>query len=544
MNTSQTLAPGTLLYNGDYRIVRVLGRGGFGITYLAENVNLEKRVAIKEFFPQGMYNRDGVSGYASVGSVDNNEIVDKLKKKFLKEARRLAGLRDDSIVAVSNAFEENGTAYYVMDFIEGRDLQTIVREEGPMAVDRALRYVRQVGDALDYLHDRRINHLDVKPANILVDPSKDRAVLIDFGLSKQYDENDHQTSTTPVGVSRGYAPFEQYKAGGVKEFSAPTDVYSLGATLYYLLTGERPPEANELVEDPLVIPSSVPDWLRSVILKAMAYRRADRYQTVSDFLADLNATKCSQKTENSEDITIIDADPVEVKIEPQTNPNQEMKTPVGKIFIWVIIALVVGGVVAYFTVREQLGDYDPQKVYMDSIAKAQEAQVSVQTPEVGVEGLIHHTPSNLDLCVTLNGKTGFISEDDWKKLSSNEKNQVTKKGLYVSGEGQRFLLALEDLQEEPINWDDAMAKYGSRLPSKSQARVMGNNCKAINIALSVYGGRTMDTHGYENWYWTRTEDDSSRAWLVSMYYGLVGNYTKTLTYRVRAVAPAPVASAM
>lgn len=367
MNTSQTLAPGTLLYNGDYRIVRILGRGGFGITYLAENVNLEKRVAIKEFFPQGMYNRDGVSGYASVGSIDNNEIVDKLKKKFLKEARRLAGLRDDSIVAVSNAFEENGTAYYVMDFIEGRDLQTIVREEGPMAVDRALRYVRQVGDALDYLHDRRINHLDVKPANILVDPLKDRAVLIDFGLSKQYDENDHQTSTTPVGVSRGYAPFEQYKAGGVKEFSAPTDVYSLGATLYYLLTGERPPEANELVEDPLVIPSSVPDWLRPVILKAMAYRRADRYQSVDTFLKDLQI----------QDNTDILDDVKQVKVEVNNKRNKRW-LPV--LIIILFAAFAIGGWFLY------------QKLSKDDTKPTAENKTEVITQEKNDD-----TQGNIDL---------------------------------------------------------------------------------------------------------------------------------------------------
>lgn len=289
MDTSRTLQPGSMLFNGHYRIVSVLGRGGFGITYLAVVENLDKQVAIKEFFPRGMYNRDDVSGYVSVSNSDNDVLVTKLKAKFIKEARRLASLSHDSIVAVSNAFEENGTAYYVMDFIDGRDLQRIVRNNGPLPVDVAVGYIRQVGSALDYLHSLRINHLDVKPANILVDTAHNRAILIDFGLSKQYDSDDRQTSTTPVGVSHGYAPGEQYVPGGVKHFSAPTDVYSLAATLYFMLVGERPPSANELTEQPLVFPAGIPYYIQTAISKAMRNARSDRYPTVAAFLAALRS---------------------------------------------------------------------------------------------------------------------------------------------------------------------------------------------------------------------------------------------------------------
>lgn len=286
-NSEQTLRPGARLFNGVYRIDRVIGRGGFGITYLAYNENLEVAVAIKEFFPKGMYNRGFDSTSASVASQDNAVLADKLKAKFVKEAKRIARLRHDSIVGVSNTFEENGTAYYVMDLIEGCDLQALVKDKGPLTVERAVNYVTQVGRALEYLHSLRINHLDVKPANILVDNNTGRAVLIDFGLSKQYDNSGHQTSTTPVGISPGYAPMEQYKSGGVEDFSAPTDVYSLGATLYYLLTGQRPPEAMALGDEILVFPSTVPDYIQKAIIRAMKPQRAERYQTVAEFLSAL-----------------------------------------------------------------------------------------------------------------------------------------------------------------------------------------------------------------------------------------------------------------
>lgn len=325
MEQTQTLRPGTLLHKDDYRIVSVLGRGGFGITYLAVVENLGKKVAIKEFFPSGMYQRDGISGFACLGSTDNAEMSDKLKAKFLKEARRMAQLRHESIVAVNNAFEENGTAYYVMDFIEGRDLQSIVRTGGPLSVDVAVKYICQVGSALEYLHGQKINHLDVKPANILVDPVHNRALLIDFGLSKQYDSNDRQTSTTPVGISHGYAPNEQYKPGGVSQFSAPTDIYSLGATLYFLLTGTTPPTASELVEEPLRFPPTMLAYIQDAIRRAMAFTRADRFQTVADFLAALSPGVPTPIWNYTE--------PVEIEVEMPQKIQRNWLKPIMIIFV-------------------------------------------------------------------------------------------------------------------------------------------------------------------------------------------------------------------
>ena len=227
------LKSGTMLRNGTYRIERILGQGGFGITYFATDLSLERCVAIKEFFPREYCDRNKSTSHVRVGTSSNTELVLRLKVKFIKEARNIAKLDHAGIIKIHTAFEENNTAYYVMDYIDGRNLNEIIRNSGPLSEAKSIKYITQVGEALDYIHSRKINHLDVKPANIMIRRYDDRPILIDFGLSKQYDENGNQTSTTPTGISHGYAPMEQYKVGGVSEFSPQTDLYSLAATLYY-----------------------------------------------------------------------------------------------------------------------------------------------------------------------------------------------------------------------------------------------------------------------------------------------------------------------
>ena len=292
MNT-QYLSSESSLQGGRYRIVRMLGSGGFGITYLGTQTGLERNIVIKEFFMTDYCLRDEYSNLLTVPTVSNVEFVERFKDKFLKEARHIAQLKHPNIVNIIDVFEENGTAYYVMDFIEGGSLVEKVQREGSLPENMAKRYILQIADALNYIHQRYMNHLDVKPGNIMLSRN-DNAILIDFGLSKQYDsQTGHQTSTTPVGISHGYAPMEQYKEGGVSEFSPETDIYSLGATLYYLLTGARPPVSQEINEDGLPL-----DQLKakniswptiSAIINAMKPRRKERTHDINTFIAELNA---------------------------------------------------------------------------------------------------------------------------------------------------------------------------------------------------------------------------------------------------------------
>ena len=281
------LREGSELQNGKYRILRVLGQGGFGITYLAENTFFEKKVAIKEFFPKDFCGRDNTS-HLTLGTQNNADTVAKLKYRFLKEAKNIAKLDHPGIVKIHDIFEENNTAYYVMDYIEGENLNEMVKRNGPLSEEKAVEYLRKVGDALEYIHSRNMTHFDVKPANIMVRRSDDQPILIDFGLSKQYDMHGDATSTLMQGVSHGYSPIELYNPGSLSSFSPQTDIYSLGATLYFLLTGSVPPSASDALENGITIPSTISEANATAIQNAMAVSRGKRPRTMSNFIENLS----------------------------------------------------------------------------------------------------------------------------------------------------------------------------------------------------------------------------------------------------------------
>ena len=283
------LQAGTYLQGDKYRIIRCLGNGGFGITYLAEHELAGRNVCIKEFFPKEYYDRDEDSRSVRLGTRGSAEIMDVYKQKFMKEAKTIARLDHPNIIRIHDVFAENGTAYYVMDYVEGDTLSAMVKSRGALVESEALSYVRAVADALAYIHEQRIMHLDIKPANIIMRGRDNRAILIDFGLSKQYDAEGNQTSSTPVGISAGYAPMEQYQQGGVKEFSPETDIYSLGATLYYLVIGNVPPQAATIVDEGLPeLPSHLSKGVRSAIERSMEIQRKRRPHSIKEFLALLD----------------------------------------------------------------------------------------------------------------------------------------------------------------------------------------------------------------------------------------------------------------
>lgn len=274
----------TLLQGGKYRIVRFINSGGFGCTYEAEHVMLEKRVAIKEFFVKDFCNRDERTAHITIGTVSKKGLVDKLRRKFIDEAKGLCKLQHPGIVSVSDVFEENGTAYFVMDYIEGKSLSDIVSVVGALSEQRALRYIRQAAAALKYVHANNRLHLDIKPANIMID-SNDNAVLIDFGASKQYDEQDGENTSTLLGKTPGYAPLEQM-GNDVVKFMPATDIYALGATLYKLLTGITPPSSNLLATGEYLppLPGSISPSVCIAIDAAMQTRKDKRPQSVEAFL--------------------------------------------------------------------------------------------------------------------------------------------------------------------------------------------------------------------------------------------------------------------
>lgn len=299
----------TSLQNRRYAIQKTLGQGGFGITYLAyDNVN-RKQVAIKEFFMKELCNRNGKTHHMSVPSTGSRKLVDKFRAKFLKEANTIANLSHPNIIKIYDIFEENATAYYAMEYIPGGSLADMLKKEPEQRLSEveALHYLRQVAGALNYIHMLGINHLDIKPDNILDDNG--RAVLIDFGVAKRYDNDGHQTSTTPVGLSHGYAPLEQYKSGGVAEFSPATDIYSLGATLYKLITGQTPPDANDVLENGLPdIEDMMSTQCADAIKKAMRSKRAYRQQSIDEFLNMLPQEETIEATADDDDVEIVEAE--------------------------------------------------------------------------------------------------------------------------------------------------------------------------------------------------------------------------------------------
>lgn len=275
----QHLLPNTTLQCGKYRIVRMLGQGNFGITYLAEQLNPKRTVAIKELFlsVQGVNDRLGSS--VIVPNIRNKQIFEQQITKFKKEAKRIMSLHNEHIVPVYDLFDENDTAYYVMEYVEGESLADKMNAMGhPFSIDEVQNIFPQILDALTEIHSHQILHLDIKPGNIMID-CNGLVKLIDFGASKQL--TSEETALTGFYFTRGYAPSEQ--TGMLfNKFGPWTDIYAVGATMYNLLTSKSPTQfdieefnPNEIPEDDLGIMYLLIDWM-------MQPKRQDRPQQAVD----------------------------------------------------------------------------------------------------------------------------------------------------------------------------------------------------------------------------------------------------------------------
>ena len=297
------LQVGTVLH-GTYKIESYLASGGFGNTYLAKNIEFDETYAIKEFFVKGVCQRDGNSTTISVSNAENTNSFEQQREKFKKEARRLRSLSNPHIVKVYDLFEENGTAYYVMDYVDGENLSArLKRTNAPLTESAVLNYLNQILDGLEAIHNEGMFHLDIKPANIMVD-SHDIVKLIDFGASKQLSTVGGATMSTGISYTNGYAPSEQM-AQSYDKFGPWTDFYALGATMYKLLTNQDPPSVSDLSEDEtedkhLALPMpNVSEEMKKLVVWMMQVNRLKRPKNVGEIICILQQSSIA--TSNNEE---------------------------------------------------------------------------------------------------------------------------------------------------------------------------------------------------------------------------------------------------
>lgn len=370
--------------NNKYMVEKVLGAGGFGITYrvVTYHGNIAVRFAVKEYFPSNMCER--VDGRLSYSGPVKNDVENGLES-FIAEAERLKAqnIHHPNIVGINEVIRTNNTAYYVMEYITGRNVRDYLMKERdgkPLPEDEALELIGPVLSAIAMLHNHKITHLDIKPDNIVLSPVEDsdglRPVVIDFGLSKHYDEKGNATSKVKfIACSPGYAPNEQYQDGGIATFTPQADIYALGATLFFMLTGKDPAVAANISRDKVLaaLPSTVSEKTRNAIANAMRPDKSERTQSVSKLANDLGI-KLDTKSESN--LT------VPISLGNSSSPLSKITDNIGKIGKITGIVAAVAVVIALLASLFGGSDSDKEALPVVSDSTATVIEQPVQTDTV------------------------------------------------------------------------------------------------------------------------------------------------------------------
>ncbi|MBO5744545.1 MAG: PASTA domain-containing protein, partial [Clostridia bacterium] len=279
------LLPGTIL-NGRFHVGIALGEGGFGITYIGRDTKLDMKVAIKEFYPSGYVNRSNTISPKVNNSVseDRRDFFEKGRERFLKEAQILAKFSGEpGVVDVRDFFEENNTAYIIMEYLDGVDLKTYLKKNGTLTPDHTVQLLMPVMNSLKKVHGKGLIHRDISPDNIMV--IGDKVKLLDFGAARTVSAEANKSLS--VMLKPGYAPEEQYRSKGNQ--GPWTDIYALCATMYKCITGITPDDATQRVfSDEVKMPSAlnvaIKPELEKAIMRGMSVHQADRYQSVEDLI--------------------------------------------------------------------------------------------------------------------------------------------------------------------------------------------------------------------------------------------------------------------
>ena len=311
----------------------MLGQGTFGITYLA-STSYGESVAVKEFFMREINGRNG----SSVTSGNKKGLVDYYRKKFVREAGNLSKLHHPNIISVREAWAENDTVYYSMEYLDGGSLDNLILSEGGLTEADALRYTREMATALMFMHNNKMLHLDLKPSNVML--KHGHAVLIDFGYAKQYAADGLPESSATIGKGTlGYAPIEQNNPNEWKEFPVTMDIYALGATMFKMLTGHTPPEASEVLNNGFpygeMQACGIDPAITKVVSAAMAPLKKNRIHTVEALVAMLSGLKGRSRKPTSkvfadvDEVTVVEASPapsVSATITPSTMPQEKISS--------------------------------------------------------------------------------------------------------------------------------------------------------------------------------------------------------------------------
>lgn len=307
----RVLAPGIWLKNR-YMVGRVLGAGGFGITYLSFDSQTRQRWAIKEYFPVEWASRTPGTNMIVSNSRSTDEYYFHGKEVFAGEAKTLLHLKNNpAVVNVIDFFQENGTAYLVMEFLDGATLEEYMKERrAPLPIELANRVVKEIGDALTLIHKNMFLHRDVSPDNIIL-THRNEIKLIDFGATRVYAL--HSPKKMSVLVKPGFAPLEQYSSSG--EQGPWTDVYALAATYYYLVSGTKPPSAPERLTGTALVSlrslnPAVTKTMERAIYHALQTNWETRPQNMKKFISEmgLNENYFVQKKDVHSLRTVSDTD--------------------------------------------------------------------------------------------------------------------------------------------------------------------------------------------------------------------------------------------
>ena len=509
------LRVGTVLH-GTYRIDKALASGGFGNTYLATNIEFEERVAVKEFYMKGVNQREDDQTTVSVSNRENTEQFEEQREKFKKEARRLRQLSNEHLVRVHDLFEENGTAYYVMDFVDGETLSERLKRTGkPLDEAEVWKLLPQILDALKAVHHKNIWHLDLKPGNIMLD-RQGMVKLIDFGASKQLNvQKGGATSSTAVSYTLGFAPLEQTDQN-YRQFGPWTDLYALGATLYNLLTAKIPPTSSAILtnSEALILPDYVSGKMKRLILWLMQPNHTQRPQSVEDVERELSMQHHAQgeetlytkndrtRTRQSEKTEFVHPNPSRQQYTTTASAKQEPKRKKSSGIWWgigIFLLIIIGVATAIFvnygvdTYRAAVTDtYSDEGNYDSQETNSSESAGS----NTSSTGQTRQVPAGyVDL--------GLPSGTLWK--DHNEP------GFYT--------------------FDRAVQQFGKKLPSKAQWEELINSCKwqwsdsgckitgpnGKHIFLPAAGYRDCDgSVNDDGWgcYWSSTPFGSDGAWLL------------------------------